>query len=90
MTTFDLAEVPAAQWELQYPALDPGHMARVFPCDERGTVSLDELDRRALCDYLFARCMVGRVFAWPRVISVPSTPNDLKRNDRLPMAYSSA
>ena len=69
MTTLDLVARPLAHWALQYPALRTEEGAYVFPCDERGNVPLDELGRRALFDYLFARCMVGRVFAQPRVVS---------------------
>ncbi len=38
-----------------------------FPCDAQGHVALDRLSERARQNYLFARAMIGRDFAWPRI-----------------------
>jgi hypothetical protein len=40
-----------------------------FPCDAVGHVNLDELSDRVRSNYLFARVMVGREYAVPRVRS---------------------
>lgn len=40
----------------------------VFPCDAEGHVPLDELSERARQNYLYARAVVGREFAFPSVI----------------------
>jgi len=36
-----------------------------FRCDAQGQVCLDDLGERARYNYLFARAMIGREFAWP-------------------------
>ena len=41
-----------------------------FPCDETGNVSLDQLSERGRSNYFFARSLVGREFATPRVCHV--------------------
>lgn len=38
-----------------------------FPCDPQGQVNLDALSRTALNNYLYARAVMGREFAWPSV-----------------------
>ena len=38
-----------------------------FPCDAQGQVNLDALSRAALNNYLYARAVMGREFAWPSV-----------------------
>jgi len=70
MIARDIVSRPAALWALQFPSLRADLGAYVFPCDERGNVPLDELGRRALLDYFFARRMVGRLVDRPRVIAV--------------------
>jgi hypothetical protein len=65
----DLPSGLGTLWALQFPSLRSEAGAYVFPCDERGNVPLDDLGRRALLDYLFARHMVGRTLARPRVIA---------------------
>jgi len=39
-----------------------------FPCDAFGHVPLDALSERVLQNYLFARAVVGREFAFPTVL----------------------
>lgn len=70
MIAHDIVSRPAALWALQFPSLRADAGAYVFPCDERGNVPLDDLGRPALLDYFFARRMVGRTLARPRVIAV--------------------
>lgn len=58
--------------ELRYQSLfNPGR-ALSFPCDAEGRVQLDLLGDRALANYLYARVVVGREYAIPRVNVVPS------------------
>ena len=38
-----------------------------FPCDAQGHVELDALSDRARENYLYARAVVGREFAYPLV-----------------------
>lgn len=70
MITHDLVARPIALWALQFPALRADADAYVFPCDGQGNVPLDDLCRRALLDYLFARRMVGRTLARPQLLAV--------------------
>jgi hypothetical protein len=41
-----------------------------IPCDPQGRVGLDKLDSRLRHDYLFARALIGRLFARPTVRTV--------------------
>jgi hypothetical protein len=54
-------------YELRYQSLFFSGRALEFPCDADGHVSLDTLSERALENYLYARAMVGREFAFPSV-----------------------
>jgi hypothetical protein len=47
---------------------NPGKVL-VFPCDEQGHVPLDDLSDQARQDYLFARAVVGREYAYPSVLA---------------------
>jgi len=38
-----------------------------FPCDAAGHVVMDEMSERARSSYLFARAMVGRLYAPPEI-----------------------
>ena len=40
----------------------------LFPCDEAGHVQIDALSERGRSDYFFARAMLGREYALPRVL----------------------
>lgn len=65
-----------ASFEVRFASLFDASRALVFPCDARGAVDLDGLPPRARCNYLFARAMVGRDFATPRVViaALDATP----------------
>ena len=43
-----------------------------FSCDAEGRVQMDLLGDRAIANYLYARVVVGREYAIPRVGVVPS------------------
>lgn len=54
-------------WELCFRSLFDDGKALAFPCSANGVVDMDSLSERARCNYLFARAVVGRQFAWPTV-----------------------
>jgi hypothetical protein len=54
-------------FQIQFASLFSEGRALAFPCDEHGRVAMDSLSERARRNYLFARAMVGRDFALPRV-----------------------
>ena len=47
-------------FELRFDPLAGTGQALVFPCDANGQVDMNALSSRALCDYLFARALIGR------------------------------
>lgn len=57
---------------IKFQSLSNTGKALVFPCDAQGRVALDELSERARENYLYARAVVGREFAFPCV--VPDAP----------------
>ncbi|WP_238455765.1 hypothetical protein [Azohydromonas lata] len=59
--------VQQRQFELRFPSLFRDGYALVFPCDADGRVDVDALSEPAKANYLFARAMIGREFAWPVV-----------------------
>jgi hypothetical protein len=57
----------ASAFEIRFQSLfNPGR-ALAFPCDPEGHVDLDAVSERARDNYLFARAMIGREYAWPEV-----------------------
>ena len=54
-------------FELHFDNLFHSGRGLAFPCDENGRVDMDTLSERARVNYLFARALVGRDFAPPRV-----------------------
>jgi hypothetical protein len=54
--------------QLRFLSLLQEGLAFVFPCDARGCVDLDALSDRARINYLYARAMIGREVAAPRVL----------------------
>lgn len=58
-----------SDFQLCYRSLfDPGR-GFAFPCDAQGHVELDSLTERSRNNYLYARAMVGKELALPRVES---------------------
>jgi hypothetical protein len=53
--------------EIRFQSLFNEGRALCFPCDEQGHVPLDALSERARDNYLYARAVVGREFAYPLV-----------------------
>ena len=56
-----------ARFEILFQSLFQEGRGLVFPCDAAGSVDMDTLSERGRSNYLFARTMVGREFATPRV-----------------------
>lgn len=54
--------------QLRFESLFHEGRALAFPCDDRGEVALDALSERARRNYFYARAVVGREYAQPRVI----------------------
>ncbi len=59
--------VPTCDYELRFQSLFSEGRAMSFPCDHGGHVPLDSLSERARTNYLYARAVVGREFAFPVV-----------------------
>ncbi|MEO7338340.1 MAG: hypothetical protein ABIV63_17340 [Caldimonas sp.] len=57
----------SAAYEIRFQSLFHEGRALSFPCDEQGQVALDQLSDRARDNYLYARAVVGREFAYPMV-----------------------
>ena len=54
-------------YEVRFQSLFHEGRALCFPCDEHGRVTLDALSDRARANYLYARAVVGREYAYPAV-----------------------
>ena len=57
----------AAGYVLRFESLFDGGRAMAFECDAGGHVNIDALTERARLNYLYARTVIGRDFAIPRV-----------------------
>ena len=62
---------PSPAFELRYESLFKTGRGLVFPCDEHGCVEMDALSDPVRSNYLYARAVVGREFAYPAVVSPP-------------------
>ena len=57
----------AGSYEIRFQSLFNEGRALSFPCDAEGHVVLDSLTDRARDNYLYARAVVGREYAFPCV-----------------------
>ena len=57
-----------SRFEVRFDSLLAAGRGMVFPCDEAGRVDLDALSDRGRNSYLYARAMMGRQYAAPRVV----------------------
>ncbi len=55
----------AGSYEIRFQSLFNEGRALSFPCDAEGHVVLDSLSDRARDNYLYARAVVGREYAFP-------------------------
>jgi hypothetical protein len=56
-----------ASFEIRFQSLFHEGRALSFPCDEQGHVAMDALSDRARENYLYARAVIGREYAYPMV-----------------------
>ena len=56
-----------ASFEIRFQSLFKEGRALCFPCDEHGHVAMDSLSDRARENYLYARAVIGREYAYPMV-----------------------
>ena len=62
-----------SSFQLRFCSLfNPGR-ALSFPCDQAGHVDLDALSDASRRNYLYARAMLGREYAFPLVTTVVPT-----------------
>jgi hypothetical protein len=54
--------------ELRFVSRSDQRRCLAFPCDATGRVDLDALNERERNNYLFARAVMGRDFAFPVVV----------------------
>lgn len=57
-----------ARYALRFQSRSQPRRTLLFPCDARGQVELDGLSRPALRDDLYARVVMGRELAMPKVL----------------------
>ena len=61
---------PLACFELRFQSLFNEGRGLAFPCDDAGDVDIDSLPDRARNNYLFARTLIGREFATPKLQAI--------------------
>lgn len=59
-------------FEIRFTSLFDEGRGLAFPCDAAGHVDIDALSERGRSNYLFARAMLGREYATPRIERCPS------------------
>jgi len=66
----DTASIPLQEtgYQLRFQSLFDEGRAYAFPCDALGHVDMDALSDRARQNYLYARAVIGREFAFPAVL----------------------
>lgn len=58
----------SAAFELRFRSLFDEGRGLSFPCDAEGRVDLDSLSERARRNYMYARALIGRDYAFPAVL----------------------
>jgi hypothetical protein len=62
------AAAPSSRFEIRFDSLFNQGRGLVFPCYEDGWVNIDALSERSRSNYFFARAMLGREYATPKVV----------------------
>ena len=62
--------ISGSEYEIRFESLFNEGYGLAFPCDRDGRIDLDHVSERARNNYLFARAMMGRDFAYPTVRAV--------------------
>lgn len=65
-----VSTVNGKHFELRFLSLHREGRGWAFPCNGQGEVDLDRLSERARNNYLFARAMMGRDYAFPSVRTI--------------------
>jgi len=73
MRTASIATHQSPAYELCFHSLFCEGHGLAFPCDPKGRVNMDALSNTALNNYLYARAVIGREFAWPSIESADRT-----------------
>lgn len=60
-----------SHFEVWFESLFNAGRGLAFPCDAAGQVDVDALSARGRNNYFFARAMLGREYATPRVLRAP-------------------
>ena len=60
-----------SHFEVWFESLFNAGRGLAFPCDPAGHVDIDALSARGRNNYFFARAMLGREYATPRVLRAP-------------------
>jgi hypothetical protein len=55
--------------QLRFESLHREGLSLCFPCNEQGNVDIDALPQRARNNYLAARALLGRDYAYPTVLA---------------------
>lgn len=66
-TTATQLNAPTECYELRFQSLFDEGRGLAFECDAGGHVDLDRMSERARANYFYARTVIGREFAIPRV-----------------------
>ena len=64
----DTSAATSWRFEVWFESLFNGGRGLAFPCDEAGHVDINSLSERGRSNYFFARSMLGREYATPRVV----------------------
>lgn len=65
-----------SQFEVWFESLFGNGRSLAFPCNEEGQVDINALSERRRSNYFFARAMLGREYAAPRVIPCSQPAGD--------------
>ena len=68
MSTVTASVAASLHFEVWFESLFNNGRGLAFPCDEVGRVDLDSLSEKGRSNYFFARAMLGRDYATPRVV----------------------
>jgi hypothetical protein len=63
------ATAPSSRFEIRFDSLFNEGRGLVFPCNQAGQVDIDALSEHSRSNYFFARAMLGREYAIPRVVA---------------------
>ena len=68
MSMTNTSVATSLRFEVWFESLFNNGRGLAFPCDETGHVDINSLSERGRSNYFFARTMLGREYATPRVV----------------------